>query len=398
MQGEGGGTGGGGVNRKKGRGNRKGTPKSKKAPRAKKSNRKKTNHPSKKGNVGGVGGGEGGVKKNKSSHGGVTLQNAVDNVMSRFVLSWPEEIPLDSTRLFFQLEQAHWFYEDFFADKYEHLPHFHNLKAFCSMVFKKSMVFPKSLKSKFVPLYKKFIKYRAAVPSFGAILVNSDRTKILLVESWMHHVWGFPKGKINEGEGDASGAIREVKEEIGYDIAPLLKEDEFIELSTKKKVSKLFIICGVSEKHHFSTQVRKEIRSLRWFKIGNLLNPKWHEKNQKKGNWANVVPFVKQLERWKKDVERTQSMRPGEVRELLFPESGGRDSGKDGGGWNQEDMIATNERILGTSSEFEGDPQTFDEVPSARAQAKKHEEEATENLAGFSFDREGIMRAFRGRA
>ena len=34
----------------------------------------------------------------------------------RFILNLPEEEFQSADRLFFQLERAHWFYEDFYAD------------------------------------------------------------------------------------------------------------------------------------------------------------------------------------------------------------------------------------------------------------------------------------------
>eukprot|EP00940_MAST-03C_sp_MAST-3C-sp2_P002987 g2987.t1 len=248
----------------------------------------------------------------------VTLQGVVDTIVSRFILSWPEEIPLESTRLFFQLEQAHWFYEDFYADKYANIPHFHSLKKFCFMVFKKSAVFTKALQKSFPKMYLAFAKYRKSVPAFGAILMNSKRTKVVLAESWKHHVWGFPKGKINEGESDTLGAVREVKEEIGFDISSRLKEGDFIELKAKSgKINKLFIICNVPESTKFKIQVRKEIRSVRWFPIKCILSKTWLEKNASKGNFKNAQPFVRQLQRWIKATDESKSVSECDISESV---------------------------------------------------------------------------------
>ena len=229
------------------------------------------------------------------------LKTAVNDVVARFILSWPEEIPLDSIRLFFQLEQAHWFYEDFYADKYESLPHFHSLKKFCHMIIHSSNVFTSKHRSEFAKMYNVFTKYKAAVPAYGAILINSKRDKMLMAESWHNKVWGFPKGKINEGEKESAGAIREVMEEVGYDITSKLREEDYIEITSKGasgKVTKLFIVCNVPEKFKFQPRVRKEIRSVRWFRINSVAKQSWRQKNSHVGDFNHTVPFVIQLKRW----------------------------------------------------------------------------------------------------
>ena len=239
--------------------------------------------------------------KKKKKESNMNLKTAVNAVVARFILSWPEEIPLDSIRLFFQLEQAHWFYEDFYADKYESLPHFHSLKKFCHMIIHSSNVFTSKNRSEFAKMYNVFTKYKAAVPAYGAILINSKRDKMLMAESWHNKVWGFPKGKINEGEKESAGAIREVLEEVGFDITSRVREEDYIEITSKGasgKVTKLFIICNVPENFKFKPRVRKEIRSVRWFSINNVAKKGWRKKNSQIGDFNHVVPFVIQLKRW----------------------------------------------------------------------------------------------------
>jgi len=301
-------------------------------------------------------------KGKKTPQNKISLQSAVDTLVSRFILSWPEEIPLDSTRLFFQLEQAHWFYEDFYADKHGNLPHFHSLKKFCSMIFKRSKVFPADLKKKFPKMYLAFTKYRKSVPAFGAILLNPKRTKVVLVESWKHHVWGFPKGKINEGESDSLGAVREVKEEIGFDISSRVKEEEFIELKAKTgKINKLFIIRDVPETTKFKIHVRKEIRSVRWFHIENILSEAWIEKNASVGNFSNAQPFVRQLKRW--------------MRTCI-------DASIDARSKSEEDGVAA--------------PCTDGDDEAAHSTKLATKIEATRDFENFAFDVRAVMAAFRG--
>ena len=53
-----------------------------------------------------------------------TLDMALDDVEARFLFNLPESELKSLDRLFFQIEQAYWYYEDFKADVHDHLPHF----------------------------------------------------------------------------------------------------------------------------------------------------------------------------------------------------------------------------------------------------------------------------------
>ena len=149
-------------------------------------------------------------------------------------------------------------------------------------------------------MYNVFTKYKAAVPAYGAILINSKRDKNAHGRVLAQQGVGFPKGKINEGEKESAGAIREVLEEVGFDITSRVREEDYIEITSKGasgKVTKLFIICNVPEKFNFKPRVRKEIRSVRWFSINAVAKKAWRKKNSQIGDFNHVVPFVIQL-RW----------------------------------------------------------------------------------------------------
>jgi len=66
----------------------------------------------------------------------MTFDQILDNVEARFLYNLPLHEIENVERLFFQIEQAYWYYEDFFADKYNHLPHFSTLKSFANQIFK----------------------------------------------------------------------------------------------------------------------------------------------------------------------------------------------------------------------------------------------------------------------
>ena len=72
--------------------------------------------------------------------------------------------------------------------------------------------------------------------------------------------WGFPKGKLEEGETDIDAAVREVYEEIGFDIRHLIEENQYLDASVKDSVARMYIIPGVAENTVFEPKTRNEIR------------------------------------------------------------------------------------------------------------------------------------------
>lgn len=93
--------------------------------------------------------------------------------------------------------------------------------------------------------------------------------------------WGFPKGKINKDEAEIACAVREVRiyffllvficttipswlnlkvfEEVGYDMASKVNENDCIESVAKERRVKLYIVSGVPEDTSFETHTRGEI-------------------------------------------------------------------------------------------------------------------------------------------
>ena len=111
--------------------------------------------------------------------------------------------------------------------------------------------FIRSLKDKFniLPGYsiedliENYYDYISNIPVRGAILMNKNLDKVLLVSNITRKCFGFPKGKINEGEADHICAIREVKEEIGYDIRDKIQVDEYIEIEGGH--TKLYVVTDI---------------------------------------------------------------------------------------------------------------------------------------------------------
>ncbi|CAO3692366.1 unnamed protein product [Rhizopus stolonifer] len=150
------------------------------------------------------------------------------------------------------------------------------------------------------------MQYRFRIPVCGAIILNSNLDKCVLVKGWSSKSgWGFPKGKINQDEEYNCCAIREVLEETGYDIGPLLKKTDYIELTMREQRIRLYIIQGVAEATEFIPRTRKEISQISWIKLEDL--PTYKTVDPRHGNgyqnyvkagsyrFYMVVPFVSKL-------------------------------------------------------------------------------------------------------
>ncbi|XP_074115849.1 m7GpppN-mRNA hydrolase-like [Cotesia typhae] len=175
--------------------------------------------------------------------------------------------------IFFQIELAHWFYLDVhcedrtrklgrcdLAEMSVHLcRHVSYLRAHLPRV---DMI---------LKLLRQWREYKHSIPTFGAIMLNEDLTKVLLVESfWRKNLWGFPKGKVEEDEDPESCAAREVLEEVGFDISLLINKDRFIEHEIKNQRVRLYIIPGVKENTTFHPMTKNEIGNIKWFPLSNL--------------------------------------------------------------------------------------------------------------------------------
>ena len=180
------------------------------------------------------------------SHAKRLLATALEDCEFRFIMNLPESELKSPERLFFQIEQvrgtvvglrhcafgtgtvferrsrerftrpflpyhpfqAHWYYEDFLADAPNSgLPHISSLKQFGQKLFAHSDVLDPDL---FDDCFANFMAYKGQIPTYGCILVNPNMTHMLLVRNWKGTSWGFPKGKLNEGEDGATCAAREV--------------------------------------------------------------------------------------------------------------------------------------------------------------------------------------------
>lgn len=229
-------------------------------------------------------------------------QEVLDDLCARFLLNIPESEKDDLIRLMFQVELAHWFYIDFHRVENPSLPEM-RLPQFTARIFN---AYPFLLKGEenASALITKWRDYKRTVPTYGAIICNKKLTHCILVQgSSEKSTWGFPKGKINIDEAPEKCAAREVDEEIGYDISPLINKNDFIEVDLSGQTNRLYIVRGVPLSTKFETKTRNEIRGIKWFEINNLpLHKKDVACKERLGmgahNFFMVTPFAKAIKEW----------------------------------------------------------------------------------------------------
>jgi len=216
---------------------------------------------------------------------GTSFDLALQDVETRFILNLPEAELSSIDRLFFQIEQAWWFYEDFYADTMPTLPHFRLLKSFALALFDHCPLL-KPWHHMYDELFDEFHSYKGKVPVYGVILLNKDKTKFVLVRGWNGSVWSFPRGKVNHSESAIDCAVRETLEEAGFDCRTYLNEQNALPMYLNGQRTTMFVAVDVPDDVKFSPISRKEVSQCAWFDIDNL--PKTFA----------VEPFISRLRRF----------------------------------------------------------------------------------------------------
>lgn len=192
-----------------------------------------------------------------------SVDRILEDLLVRFIINCPNEDLSSVERELFHFEEASWFYTDFIKLMNPTLPSL-KIKSFaqliiklCPLVWKWDIRVDEAL--------QQFSKYKKSIPVRGAAIFNENLSKILLVQGTESDSWSFPRGKISKDENDIDCCIREVKEEIGFDLTDYIDDNQFIERNIQGKNYKIFLISGVSEVFNFKPQVRNEIDKIEWF-------------------------------------------------------------------------------------------------------------------------------------
>ncbi|CAG9566326.1 unnamed protein product [Danaus chrysippus] len=242
---------------------------------------------------------EGNIRQNKHS---IPI-DILDDLCSRFIINLPPEDKANLVRICFQIELAHWFYLDYYCTDESTRLNPCGIREFAAHIFQHVPTLREHIRN-LDEVLDNWREYKQTVPTYGAILLDTDLTHVLLVQSyWAKASWGFPKGKVNEDEEPWKCASREVLEETGFDISNLINKQDYIEATIHDQIARLYIIGNISRDTKFQPRTRNEIKACEWFPIADLpANRKDMTPKVKMGVSPNaffmVLPFVKRIRRW----------------------------------------------------------------------------------------------------
>ncbi|GAX24918.1 mRNA-decapping enzyme subunit 2 [Fistulifera solaris] len=336
---------------------------------------------------------------------------ALEEVHTRFVLNLPDSELKTADRIFFQIEQAWWFYEDLICDVHPewNLPRFSSLKPFSLKLFEYSPLLPDV--KEFPAMWASFNNYKRKISNYGCILMNRDCSKFVLCRVWNGKSYTFPSGKINQGEEGNAAAARETYEETGFDPAAkfgttaewlqqdptkitwnmVLPESDALTVKDDNGKSRIaYVVVGVPEDFPFQPVARKEVSDVSWFSLDEI--PK---------NSYAVLPFMGHLKNWirknKKGANRRSgSNRNGGSRSNTPKDTPDRRKGTNNksntntpnrsrnsrgrvtqqgddivrtglahagevSGWSEEEMFRVNEKLIGRRVDYDGNPHVFAE-------------------------------------
>lgn len=263
--------------------------------------------------------------KNASVANSAELQEVLDDLCMRFLLNLPVEEYESFERLFFAIEAAHWFYDDFYRERTPSLPRL-PLKQFAAKIFHHTALLHQ-YHDQVEKLTAQFQSYKQIVMTCGAALLNPSMDKVVLVRGWGNAArWGFPKGKLAKNETELDAAVREVLEETGFDMTPHVTTDQFfVDSFTSGRHCRIYFVPGVPEDTIFETLTRKEISDIQWVPIAILPDSPKNAKNQNKATMGKrdkssptsdkkilfaqngVAPFTKRLRAWIKRQRKEQN-------------------------------------------------------------------------------------------
>ncbi|VDL81978.1 unnamed protein product [Nippostrongylus brasiliensis] len=224
----------------------------------------------------------------------------------RFLANIPDEEKSDKVRMCFQVELAHWFYIDFYCKQQERKDCAQmGMREFSRQIFKHCEELA-PYAAHVDQVIDEWRWYKSTVPTYGAILLDESLNHVLLVQGFYasKNSWGFPKGKVNEGEEPRNCAIREVFEETGFNFGDHRPRggEKKLQKFVNETMVRLYIVPDVPTDFPFAPQTRNEIRKIQWFSVWELPTDR-NDQVHRMGNLSNhnfytVMPFIQDLQKY----------------------------------------------------------------------------------------------------
>ncbi|EKE37690.1 hypothetical protein ENUP19_0265G0049 [Entamoeba nuttalli] len=198
-----------------------------------------------------------------------TLSKVLQLLILEFV---PDKLPSFNDKLL-MIEEAWWYYIDVYRLLYPELPRLEFIDfvkqiAFC--VPTQSLLQNELNTTSPDILLSDFNNFKSTIPCYGAILMDEDLQHVLAVQAFRTTRWGFPKGKMKIKEDPVVCAVREVEEEIGFNVLPFLVKENPIEIIMGKKKVTYFFCHHIPLTTPFHPKTRMEIHKIAWLDIDDI--------------------------------------------------------------------------------------------------------------------------------
>lgn len=222
---------------------------------------------------------------------GQLVDRVLEDLLVRFVVNVPDEDLSSIERVFFQVEEAQWFYTDFIRQLNPSFPGM-KMKLFSEKILDKAPLIWKWGDP--ADSLARFGKYKSTIPVRGVAFFNKDLSKVVLVKGMDSNLWSFPRGKISKDESDLECAVREAEEETGFNCRHLINENDVVERTIKGKNYKIYLVKNVPEDFNFAPVARGEISKIEWHPFKSLQK----QCRQNSSRFFIVDAVLKPLTRW----------------------------------------------------------------------------------------------------
>ncbi|KAM7536244.1 hypothetical protein Aperf_G00000087368 [Anoplocephala perfoliata] len=202
------------------------------------------------------------------------------------------------TRIFTELEFAHWYYIDNYVTGKADVGI--DMYGMCKAMFER---FPNLLPGgvDWIQKYNDWRSSRIAVPTGSAIILDEDFEMVLLVQGFNNKRWTFPGGKVAENESLRDCAVREVMEEVGLDVEHRIDDTLYMEVCVGGTRHRAHIVEGFPRTRNLRPSTKNEIEVITWFNLSRLntdviLNSSSPKSNSKRSEFLLVAPFIAPLQ------------------------------------------------------------------------------------------------------
>lgn len=175
---------------------------------------------------------------------------------------------LEIRRCFALCEKILWYYNDHLTYIANHHYKIKNLYVLLRLFF--SHLHDEHIKY----LTNQYNNLVRSIPVAGVILISNEvqKPKVLLVRNNFSKIWSYPKGKLEPFEKSLDAAVRECREETGYDVSGLINPNRVIIRKYGRKLVYFYVVTGVSMNFHFKPENDKEIVDIQWFDVDDSLS------------------------------------------------------------------------------------------------------------------------------